>query len=56
MLYTYLNCCVLNNYFQVDYIGGFDTVHIISNNFGMDQPVTLSRNGQIRLEPIYVYN
>ena len=40
-----------------DYIGGFDTVHIISNNFNnQDQPPTLPRSGQIRLEPIYVYN
>jgi len=66
-----------------DYIGGFDTLHIISNDYpqsknninrsqenyqtnnftqltaaggGSVNQASLQRNGQIRLEPIYVFN
>lgn len=37
----------------VDYIGGFDTTHIITTNINSEQHPTLPRNGHIRLEPLY---
>ena len=36
----------------VDYIGGFDTTQIMSQNINYNQG-TLPRSGHIRLEPLY---
>ena len=38
-----------------DYIGGFDTVHIISNNLSTDTTLPRNNGAQIRLEPLYAY-
>ncbi|CAF0741927.1 unnamed protein product [Brachionus calyciflorus] len=35
-----------------DYIGGFDTAHMLSQNYNLEQQQTLTRNAHIRLEPL----